>query len=275
MLEMGFEADVRRIAKQCQTMGIRQTLFFTATWPRLVQACAQVLCRVDTVHMRVGQTQNEMTATNSVAQVVRVVAQDEKPGQFKNMLSNELKKGETAIVFASTRTECQKLCKRVASVFPDAWCAAIHKGMEQAERDKSLTAFREITANAKGRRGVLVATDVASRGLDIPGVALIVIYDFSNQTVGRTVAAKSYVHRIGRTGRAGKTGRAFTFFTPEDRGAYELREMLQGSGQEVPVKLHEFADTSGPKNHLAGKTTQDGRKIFREAALKSKRFKVR
>eukprot|EP00929_Paragymnodinium_shiwhaense_P047863 TRINITY_DN24278_c0_g1_i1.p1 TRINITY_DN24278_c0_g1~~TRINITY_DN24278_c0_g1_i1.p1 ORF type:complete len:699 (+),score=187.79 TRINITY_DN24278_c0_g1_i1:69-2099(+) len=275
MLDMGFEGDIRRLAKQCQTMGVRQTLFFTATWPKMVQACAQVLTRVDTVHIRVGQTDSEMTATSSVAQTVRVIEEDEKPTQLKKVLNAELKKGETAMVFASTKGTCEKLHKKVLAAVPDAWCEAIHKGKEQAERDKVLTAFRELTAKPAGRRAVLIATDVASRGLDIPGVALVVVYDFSCKTVGRTVAAKAYVHRIGRTGRAGKTGRAIAFFTPEDRGAHELREMLQGSGQAVPEKLHALADKAGPKNHLAGKTTADGKKIFREAAFKSKRFKFR
>merc|ERR1712203_1064319 len=91
---------------------------------------------------------------------------------------------------------------------------------------------------------VLVATDVASRGLDIPGVALVVVYDFGRAlNSGQNGGVESYVHRIGRTGRAGKTGRAFTFYTSEDLGATELIEILRGANQEVPTALEELSWT--------------------------------
>merc|ERR1711924_334110 len=82
----------------------------------------------------------------------------------------------------------------------------------------------------------------AARGLDIPGVALVVIYDFGSGPRGNANnAVESYVHKIGRTGRAGKTGRAFTLFTSDDHGAYKLCELLRGANQEVPKELDDLA----------------------------------
>jgi len=85
---------------------------------------------------------------------------------------------------------------------------------------------------------VLVATDVAARGLDIPGVALVIVYDFGRAlSSGQNGGVESYVHRIGRTGRAGLRGRAVTFFTSEDQGSKELSELLRGANQTVPESL--------------------------------------
>ncbi|CAE8602259.1 unnamed protein product, partial [Polarella glacialis] len=120
-------------------------------------------------------------------------------------------------------------------------CKTIHSGKDQWTRDEALAQFRELTAGkgqGKFSSGVLVATDVAARGLDIPGVALIVIYDFGRALhSGQNGGVESYVHRIGRTGRAGKRGRAITFFTSEDQGSRELTELLRGAEQEVPAEL--------------------------------------
>merc|ERR1712151_30393 len=121
-------------------------------------------------------------------------------------------------------------------------CRAIHGDKEQWERDQSLQAFRAMAspeAKQLGRKAVLIATDVASRGLDIPGVSLVVIYDFGGEADRPGV--ESYVHRIGRTGRAGKVGRSIAFFTPEDGGASAFAELLRGAGQNVPADLEALA----------------------------------
>jgi ATP-dependent RNA helicase DDX5/DBP2 len=112
-------------------------------------------------------------------------------------------------------------------------CGAIHGDKDQYEREKSLDNFR------KGRGNVLVATDVAARGLDIPGVAMVLIYDFPG-------AVEDYVHRIGRTGRAGKTGIAHTLFTKEDaQQARELVQIMEGADQTVPPELQALVRTKG------------------------------
>jgi len=95
---------------------------------------------------------------------------------------------------------------------------------------------------ASGQRAILVATDVASRGLDIPGISLVVVYDFGNEKGG---GAEPWVHRIGRTGRAGKTGRALTFYTADDKGAHDLVALAEEANQKVPQELKDMAAWAG------------------------------
>merc|ERR1719401_472430 len=169
--------------------------------------------------------------------------EEDKIRKLKEVIADELGPGETAIVFAAMKDGCDQLVRELQSAGLGIWCRTIHSGKEQWDRDAALAKFRSLTTgDAKGTRGVLVATDVASRGLDIPGVSLVVVYDFgralhSSQNGG----VEAYVHRIGRTGRAGKKGRAVTFFTAQDQGACELIELLRGAGQEVPAALEELA----------------------------------
>merc|ERR1712050_249470 len=114
---------------------------------------------------------------------------------------------------------------------------------EQWVRDESLATFRAITTGKdNGRRGILVATDVAARGLDIPGVVLVIVYDFGGGGLGQDSGVESYVHRIGRTGRAGKIGKAYTFFTEHDTGAAKLVELLDDAKQKVPYELRDLAE---------------------------------
>ena len=121
---------------------------------------------------------------------------------------------------------------------------AIHGDKDQAEREYSLDLFR------KGKAPLLVATDVAARGLDIPGVTVVLVYDFPLQV-------EDYVHRIGRTGRAGKEGKAHCFFTEEDASAArELVQILEGAEQEVPERLREMADRS--RKSFKGKGARGG-----------------
>mmetsp|Transcript_73885 Transcript_73885/g.163288 ORF Transcript_73885/g.163288 Transcript_73885/m.163288 type:complete len:313 (+) Transcript_73885:3-941(+) len=256
MLDMGFEPDIRKIVESCPQSGKaeeaggasgpkagtkRQTLFFTATWPRAVQKTAEEFTARDTVQVRIGQGTDgdTLTANKNVAQAVYVIEEREKSAQLKALLAKELKPGETGIVFASMKHMCDTITWDIQRAGLGIWCKTIHSGKEQWDRDEALAEFRALTAGrADGKRGILVATDVASRGLDIPGVALVVVYDFGRALhSGANGGVESYVHRIGRTGRAGKRGRAYTFFTREDQGSLELVELLRGAGQEVPSAL--------------------------------------
>eukprot|EP00434_Breviolum_minutum_P029331 symbB.v1.2.025944.t1/scaffold2554.1/size89898/6 len=133
---------------------------------------------------------------------------------------------------------------------------------EQHDRQKTLAAFRAITESPrKGQKGVLIATDVASRGIDIPGVALVVIFDYAESSTSKE-AAESYVHRIGRTGRAGKVGRAITFFCPgKDVGAERLCQLLRSAGQDVPQKLQRLiSETSRVEDAKRSKEVKGGGK---------------
>merc|ERR1711879_703529 len=138
-------------------------------------------------------------------------------------LKKELKDGETCVVFAGMKTTCDEVEKDLQRANMGFWCRAIHSGKEQWDRDGALQEFRDITKAGNGKKAVMIATDVAARGLDIPGVAMVVVYDFGRGLKrAQNGGVESYVHRIGRTGRAGRSGRAFCFFTKEDNGAPEL-----------------------------------------------------
>eukprot|EP00930_Biecheleria_cincta_P065795 TRINITY_DN516_c2_g1_i1.p1 TRINITY_DN516_c2_g1~~TRINITY_DN516_c2_g1_i1.p1 ORF type:complete len:718 (-),score=168.13 TRINITY_DN516_c2_g1_i1:187-2340(-) len=256
MLDMGFGPDIRKIVAQCpkssageDTTTTRQTLLFTATWPTEVQQTAASLSRRGAIKISIGQGSDgdNLTANMDVTQVVSVIDERQKLSQLKKLLDKDLGKGETAFVFAKTKQTCnyleQKLWDEKEELSIGTWCRAIHSSKAQAERESHLDTFRKLTTGKdNGRKGILVATDVAARGLDIPGVAMVVIYDFAGGMLGEDAGVESYVHRIGRTGRAGKMGRAFTFFTARDVGAAKLVDMLRNSKQKVPDALQRLAD---------------------------------
>jgi len=221
MLDMGFEPQIKKIFKLCPSA--RQTVMFTATWPKAVQKIADSFT-TNPIHIQIGSGGDKLTANKSITQSVEVLEEEEKWDRCVAILKKELGKSDTCIMFAGTKRRCDFLDRRLRqSGFSSA--GSIHGDKDQYEREMVLDNFR------KGRGNILVATDVAARGLDIPGVAAVIVYDFPLQV-------EDYVHRIGRTGRAGKEGKAFTFFTKDNRGAAnELIEILEGAGQNVPLAL--------------------------------------
>lgn len=251
MLAMGFEPQVREIMRRCLPTGAceqgggaagpragtaRQTLFFTATWPKRVVKVARELTSDDAVQIRIGQGvgSDKLTANENVRQVVQMVEYWDKSARLANVLTSELKAGDTCVVFCGTKGRTEYVVHELQKAKVVDWCHGIHSGKDQWVRDASLQQFREHTASGECR-AVLVATDVAARGLDIPGVALVVVYDLNGWNGEMNI--DSYVHRIGRTGRAGKMGRAFTFVESKDRGIPDLVKLLQDAGQRVPEPL--------------------------------------
>ena len=221
MLDMGFEPQIKKIFKLCPSA--RQTVMFTATWPKAVQKIADSFT-TNPIRIQIGSGGDKLTANKSITQSVEVLEEEEKWERCVAILKKELGKSDTCIMFAGTKRRCDFLDRRLRqSGFSSA--GSIHGDKDQYEREMVLDNFR------KGRGNILVATDVAARGLDIPGVAAVIVYDFPLQV-------EDYVHRIGRTGRAGREGKAFTFFTKDNRGAAnELIEILEGAGQNVPLAL--------------------------------------
>jgi len=269
MLDMGFEPDIRKISEACKPSGKpeegggaagplagskRQTLFFTATWPKAVQRTARSLTAWDAVSISIGQGADgdKLSSNPMVKQTVLMLGPFEKSARFHDIIKAELGPGQTCVVFASQKNRCDDLeweIKQKSSHYGfKPWCRVIHSGREQWERDEALQQFRKKTAAIGDERSILVATDVAARGLDIPGVAMIVVYDFGKSKLGDDTSVESYVHRVGRTGRAGKSGKAWAFFTEEDSGACELCEVLQGAGQEVPPALRALGDAEWYKS---------------------------
>ena len=230
MLDMGFEPQIRSIAARLTCEG-RQTLFFTATWPSAVRKLASAFLRRDRlVQVTVGRAHDELAANKDIVQHVEIVPTAEARDAALIGHINRLSRGAKVLIFCSTKRSCEGLARAMAR---QIGCEAIHGDKEQHERERTLANFRS------GASPILVATDVAARGLDIKDIALVVNYDFPSNI-------EDYVHRIGRTGRAGARGVAVTLMTPSDaRHARPLLRILREAQQDVPSELEALAETSG------------------------------
>ncbi|KAL1318897.1 hypothetical protein AAHE18_15G237600 [Arachis hypogaea] len=228
MLDMGFEPQIRKIVNEVPAR--RQTLMYTATWPKEVRKIAADLL-VNPVQVNIGNV-DELVANKSITQHVEVLIYMEKQRRLENILRSQ-DQGSKIIIFCSTKKMCDQLARNLARQFG---AAAIHGDKSQSERDHVLNQFRT------GRSPVLVATDVAARGLDIKDIRVVVNYDFPT-------GVEDYVHRIGRTGRAGATGLAFTFFGEQDaKHATDLIKVLEGANQRVPPELRDMSGRGGGMN---------------------------
>ncbi|RDA95606.1 hypothetical protein CP533_1156 [Ophiocordyceps camponoti-saundersi (nom. inval.)] len=252
MLDRGFEDDIKHIIGCCPPREQRQTLMFTATWPQSVQALASTFT-VDPVRITVGASASAVGASSSSAndggivelqanarikQRVLVLDWKDKEGLLLQTIRTHQQgkhKNDRILVFClykkeATRVESTLSRKGVRVV-------GIHGDLRQEQRTRSLEAFKS------GETPVLVATDVAARGLDIPEVKLVI-----NVTFPLTI--EDYVHRIGRTGRAGNSGEAITFFTVQDKAhSGSLINVLKGANQPVPDELLKFGTTVKKKTH--------------------------
>jgi ATP-dependent RNA helicase RhlE len=205
MMDMGFWPDVRRIAEAMPPTAARQTLLFSATMPNEVMRFADALAP-DAMFLLVGSRRGPENITHEA----RVVPGREKVVFLAKYLRRTL--GPT-IVFVNTKIGADRLARQLHSMGLHA--AAIHADRSQKDRTAAIEAFRA------GRTKVLVATDVAARGLDIDDVALIVNYE-----VPRGLDA--YVHRVGRTGRYDAKGHALTLADPSERRDLEQIERVFG-----------------------------------------------
>ncbi|RAL40916.1 hypothetical protein DM860_008614 [Cuscuta australis] len=227
MLDMGFEPQIRKIVKE--VLARRQTLMFTATWPKEVRKIAADLL-VNPVQVNIGNV-DELVANKAITQYIEVLPQAEKTRRLEHILRSQ-EPGSKVIIFCSTKKMCNALAGTLTRQFG---AAAIHGDKSQSERDYVLKQFRT------GRSPILVATDVAARGLDIKDIRVVINYDFPT-------GIEDYVHRIGRTGRAGATGVAYTFFTDQDgKYAADLIKVLEGANQRVPAELRDVRSRSGGK----------------------------
>ncbi|XP_022859389.1 ATP-dependent RNA helicase-like protein DB10, partial [Olea europaea var. sylvestris] len=225
MLDMGFEPQIRKIVKNVPTR--RQTLMYTATWPKEVRKIASDLL-VRPVQVNIGNV-DELVANKAITQNVEVLSSMEKRRRLEQILRSQ-EPGSKIIIFCSTKKMCDQLAGNLNRQFG---AAAIHGDKSQSERDHVLNQFRT------GRTPVLVATDVAARGLDIKDIRVVINYDFPT-------GIEDYVHRIGRTGRAGATGLAYTFFSDQDaKHASDLVKILEGANQQVSVELRDMASRGG------------------------------
>ncbi|KAM6905377.1 putative ATP-dependent RNA helicase DDX17 [Xenentodon cancila] len=225
MLDMGFEPQIRKIVDQIRPD--RQTLMWSATWPKEVRQLAEDFLK-DYVQINVGAL--ELSANHNILQIVDVCMENEKDQKLIQLMEEIMAEKENkTIIFVETKKRCDDLTRRMRR---DGWPAmCIHGDKSQPERDWVLSEFRS------GKAPILIATDVASRGLDVEDVKFVINYDYPN-------SSEDYIHRIGRTARSTNKGTAYTFFTPGNlRQARELIRVLEEARQAINPKLLQLVDS--------------------------------
>ncbi len=209
MLDMGFAPQLNRIVAEVPRF--RQTLLFSATMPPEVEALARKYLRKPIV-VQVGR---RSSAASTVTHAVYPVPRDKKTALLAELLKKEGM--DSVLIFSRTKHGADKVVRHLTSAGISA--TAMHADKSQNERTKALEDFK------KGKVRVLVATDIAQRGLDVSGISHVINYDVPQQ-------AEDYVHRIGRTGRAASTGDAFTFMAADEIAM--VRAIERVIGEPIP-----------------------------------------
>ena len=228
MLDMGFEPQIREILKRLPRN--RQTLMFSATWPEEVRRLAHdFLTRP--VHIQLGDPEEGLRANEDVTQhLILLRSGEEKDQELMNLFRQRFNRNDLVLVFVARKNSCDFVSNMLNRI--GVRSAAMHSDRTQEQREKTLAAFKA------GSTPVLVATDVASRGLDVKGVSAVVNYDLPNNT-------EDYVHRIGRTGRAGCKGESFTFITRSGEDMWKtmgIVEIMERAGQTIPGDVASMVD---------------------------------
>ncbi|TIB77632.1 DEAD-domain-containing protein [Wallemia mellicola] len=235
MLDQGFEKDITAIISK--TLKERQTAMFSATWPQSVRALAATFMK-DPVRVTVGS--EELTANKRVDQVIETLDNGRMKEQRLNAHLKSIRKdmgNARVLVFALYKKEASRIENTLRR--GGHAVGSIHGDLSQQQRMKALADFKD------GSVPLLVATDVAARGLDIPNVEVVI-----NVTFPLTI--EDYVHRIGRTGRGGAYGKSITFFTDDDKShAGELMKVLREGGYEIPEGLKKYPAVIKKKEHGA------------------------
>ncbi|KAJ1430802.1 P-loop containing nucleoside triphosphate hydrolase protein [Ochromonadaceae sp. CCMP2298] len=257
MLDEGFEPTIRKICSLCKlppttgefSLQSRQTVMFSATWPEEIRQLAEKYLSPNMVKVTVGS--DELSANHRVTQIVECVQGFEKDKKLGGLLEKYHKSRKNRIlIFVLYKREAAELQVKLSGRGYNV--TAIHGDKSQQDRTNALEEFKS------GRIPLLIATDVAARGLDIPQVEYVINYSFP-------LTVEDYVHRIGRTGRGGATGTSHTFFTDFDKGlAGALVAVLTEASQEIPAEIYQYPMVTkkrqsklygdfGPKADLAGK----------------------
>ena len=218
MLDMGFIHDIKKIIAKLPPR--RQSLFFSATMPKdIVELSRKMLGDFERVTIK-----PEQATAEKVEQGVYFVSKGNKPKLLVHLLNERPE--DSVLVFSRTKHGANKIVKKLAQAHIKS--AAIHGNKSQTARQKALGDFKD------GKLKVLVATDIAARGIDVEELSLVINYDLPN-------VSETYVHRIGRTGRASASGIALSFCDKEERPY--LRDIEKLIKQEVPrMPEHQFVD---------------------------------
>jgi ATP-dependent RNA helicase RhlE len=210
MLDMGFIHDVKRIIPLLPKE--RQTMLFSATMPTSIADLSRSILR----HPAKVEVTPESSVVDTISQSLYYVEKPDKSKLLVNLLNRD--KGESTLVFSRTKHGADKIARILNK--NGIVCDAIHGNKTQNARQRALENFKT------GRTHVIIATDIAARGLDINNLERVINYDFPD-------VAETYVHRIGRTGRAGHEGTAISFCTSEDRDM--LRSIQKLTGKKLYV----------------------------------------
>ncbi|CAK77432.1 unnamed protein product (macronuclear) [Paramecium tetraurelia] len=207
LLDMGFEDDVRFIVQR--TRQDRQTVFFSATWPKAVRNLSLDFCAEDPIYVQVGRS--NLTVNKNIDQEIICLYNNQKLQTLLDIL-DQLKINDKVLIFAETRISCEQLS--VDMTQEGYYAVALHGNKTQGQRDSIMECYK------KGDTKLLCATDLASRGLDVSDITVVINYDFPKYF-------DDYIHRIGRTGRAGRKGRAISFFAIGKDQPQMARELLK------------------------------------------------
>ncbi|XP_071449475.1 probable ATP-dependent RNA helicase DDX43 [Hetaerina americana] len=222
MLDLGFEPQIQKVLLDVRPD--RQTVMTSATWPEGIRRLAQSYMSKP---MQVFVGTLNLAAVHSVTQEIKIIDSDDKDRLLYEFLLG-MAEDDKVIVFVGKKMKADHISSDLS--LHGVTCQCIHGNRDQIDREQALHDLK------KGYVRILIATDVASRGIDIEDVTHIFNYDFPRNI-------EEYVHRVGRTGRAGRTGIAISLVTREDWSqAKELIEILVEAGQEVPDELHKMAE---------------------------------
>ncbi|XP_043251393.1 probable ATP-dependent RNA helicase DDX43 [Colletes gigas] len=222
MLDMGFEPQIRKTLLDVRPD--RQTVMTSATWPQGVRRLAQSYMK-NPIQIFVGSL--DLATVHTVAQKIYLIDEEEKTDMMYQFF-REMTPTDKVIVFFGKKSKVDDIASELA--LQGVNCQSIHGGREQSDREQALEDLKT------GEVQILLATDVASRGIDIEDVTHVLNYDFPRDI-------EEYVHRVGRTGRAGRTGESIAFMTRKNWSlARELISLLEEANQEVPVELYQMAD---------------------------------
>jgi ATP-dependent RNA helicase DDX5/DBP2 len=222
MLDMGFEPQIRKIVDQIRPD--RQTLMWSATWPKEVQRLANDYLH-DFIQVNIGSL--DISANHRVHQIIKICTEfDKRDYLLKNIQNITLEKECKTIIFVATKRAAEDLNFHLTK--QGLASMALHGDKSQSDRDYALDSFRKSICK------ILVATDVAARGLDVKDIKFVINYDFPG-------TVEDYVHRIGRTGRANTYGTSISYFTADNyKLAKELVAVLREANQEIEPKLLEM-----------------------------------
>ena len=241
MLDMGFTPQIEMVLKFVPKE--HQTLLFSATLP-------QNILRISERYL----TKPERISTGStsipIAKIKQSTLQVFKENKYKELIDQLISRKGSILVFVKTKRGADKMVKKLKEEGHSA--DAIHGDLRQSKRDRVITSFR------KGLKRILIATDVAARGLDIPLIQHVINYDLPQ-------VPEDYVHRIGRTARAGSEGSALTFLTPDDRSMWNsISRLIDPNFKPTPSGLRKNS-----RGHRRDKAPYNKKRKFREEKRKS------